>query len=163
MALTPKQERLRKLSVLRLLARHTGMFGMPWWPFEDELQRRRSAHPGLAEFAVLVICVSDDPVSRAAYGMILEYFYPQWREGAPVEALGLVVKRESREVREWRLAVLQRDGRQCTRCGSTKRLEAHHVVRWADSPFLRVDVANGQTLCKSCHYGVHRPGSLLPL
>ena len=157
MALTPKQLRLRRLSALRLIAQHMGMIDTPWRPSGDELQRRRSTHPGLAEFAVLVICVSDDPVSRAAFGMVLEYFFPQWREGAPVDALGLVVERASKEVRNWRQAVLQRDGYQCTRCGSSKRLEAHHVVRWADSPFLRVDVSNGETLCKECHFKEHYP------
>lgn len=36
-------------------------------------------------------------------------------------------------------------------CGSKKGLEAHHIVRWADSPKLRFEPSNGITLCQECH------------
>ena len=55
--------------------------------------------------------------------------------------------------RRWaavRRAVFQRDGWRCVECGKAGRLECDHVVpleRNGD-PF---DMANLQTLCRSCH------------
>lgn len=55
--------------------------------------------------------------------------------------------RRTRETREWSLAVKARDGC-CLDCGATERLHAHHLSRAAS---LRFDLANGRTLCVSCH------------
>jgi 5-methylcytosine-specific restriction endonuclease McrA len=49
-------------------------------------------------------------------------------------------------------AVKQRDGYQCQRCGSTRQLEAHHIV--PISAGGSDDPANGITLCKDCHRAV---------
>jgi hypothetical protein len=50
----------------------------------------------------------------------------------------------------FRKAVLARDGHRCIRCGSTVRLEAHHLAN-RDDP-------RGVTLCTACHRGAHRAG-----
>jgi 5-methylcytosine-specific restriction endonuclease McrA len=56
--------------------------------------------------------------------------------------------------KEWRLKVYKRDGFTCRLCGATGtgiKLEAHHIIRWADAVELRYVVTNGITLCKQCH------------
>lgn len=56
--------------------------------------------------------------------------------------------------KRWRKAVYIRDKFRCQfpGCGGgSKKLEAHHIKRWADFPSLRYVVANGITLCKNCH------------
>lgn len=39
-------------------------------------------------------------------------------------------------------------------CGSKKRLETHHIIRYADSVHLRTEISNLITLCKKCHYNI---------
>lgn len=59
----------------------------------------------------------------------------------------------SPEYRKWKNKVTTRDGRKCRwpGCGSRKRLQVHHIKKWADYPLLRYDVNNGITICK-CHH-----------
>ena len=73
-----------------------------------------------------------------------------WRDGSGSS----LVKKGGRLNREWRAAVMERDGR-CVDCGSGEALHAHHIVHWADDPGLRFDVSNGEALCFSCHSGRH--------
>lgn len=65
-----------------------------------------------------------------------------------------VRKRNSYKYRMWRKAIIERDMR-CTKCGSTKHLEAHHIKPFASYPDLRFDLGNGITLCRSCHRKLH--------
>lgn len=64
--------------------------------------------------------------------------------------------RASFEYKEWRKAVLKRDNFTCQSCGNNKNLHVHHLTRYADCEELRVDLNNGITLCKPCHYEAHR-------
>lgn len=61
------------------------------------------------------------------------------------------LKYHSPEYLKWREAVLERDGRKCVICGSTKTLQADHVLSYAYHPELRFNVDNGRTLCQHCH------------
>lgn len=63
--------------------------------------------------------------------------------------------RKTREYRAWRNTVVCRDGHQCTECGATEDLHAHHLKEWAKFPSLRYEVSNGVTLCSQCHYDAH--------
>jgi 5-methylcytosine-specific restriction endonuclease McrA len=52
----------------------------------------------------------------------------------------------------WRREVYERDGYQCGFCGEIGvRLQADHILPFSLYPEKKFDVANGQTLCKSCH------------
>lgn len=56
----------------------------------------------------------------------------------------------------WAKKVISRDGATCQRCGARGvELQAHHVKPYETHPELRVDVANGLTLCAPCHWHIH--------
>lgn len=73
------------------------------------------------------------------------------------------------ENRKWSAAVKARD-KCCNKCGNKKHLESHHIkplaelielleIKNRDDARIRADVlwdlANGETLCKTCHYSEH--------
>ena len=51
----------------------------------------------------------------------------------------------------WRSLVLKKHENKCTKCGTDKQLECHHIIPWKQDESKRFDVENGQTLCKRCH------------
>jgi hypothetical protein len=54
--------------------------------------------------------------------------------------------------REWRNAIFERDKYTCQKCFLTGcRLEAHHIIPWAEDKDKWFNVSNGITLCKKCH------------
>jgi hypothetical protein len=57
------------------------------------------------------------------------------------------------EYKKWRNKVYARDNHQCQwpGCINKKKLNAHHIRRWADCPGLRFEADNGITLCKDHH------------
>lgn len=73
------------------------------------------------------------------------------------------------EYQEWRLAVLDKEGGQCVRCGSSKKIEVDHIKQFKDILLennIREteearecaelwDVENGRCLCASCHMVRH--------
>ena len=63
----------------------------------------------------------------------------------------------------WKLlrrAVLDRDGWRCTECGRHGRMEVHHV-RPTFQVSLMWDPANLRTLCRDCHFRLHRNASAM--
>jgi 5-methylcytosine-specific restriction endonuclease McrA len=79
---------------------------------------------------------------------------PQWRGGTSPER---DKARKTRQYREWRTAVFQRDNYTCQFCGVKsgmgKRVNfnADHIIPWWQSIEKRFDLSNGQTLCETCH------------
>lgn len=63
--------------------------------------------------------------------------------------------RSSAEYRKFREGVLKRDKNKCVFCGATELLCVHYIVPFTKNNSLAMDVSNGQTLCESCHAGVH--------
>jgi 5-methylcytosine-specific restriction endonuclease McrA len=51
----------------------------------------------------------------------------------------------------WASEVKERDGYECKKCGSKDKLEAHHIVPWKENKELKYDLANGITICRTCH------------
>ena len=51
------------------------------------------------------------------------------------------------------------DNWQCVRCGSRHRLEVHHVTPVEQGGSS--DLANLETLCRTCHIDHHRPPSFV--
>jgi len=63
--------------------------------------------------------------------------------------------RNSTEYKLWKFAVFSRDNFKCVVCGTTKKIQAHHIKPFCDYPELRLDVDNGVTLCKKHHKKEH--------
>lgn len=82
--------------------------------------------------------------------------HPQWKGGVTDTNKKV---RNSVEMAQWRTAVFKRDAYTCIFCGVSNRkglgvsvkLQADHIKPFAHYPELRFEVANGRTLCVSCH------------
>lgn len=152
MALTEKQRRnMEVMKALRQVGRHIGMFGkIRKYPVLTDNEKFE---------ALACVSIIADPkqsiVSKMACASILDYYLHDWREVVGKEVLGNVVERDSTEVSKWRKRVLERDGNQCTKCGSKENLEVHHIAHWAEYPELRLIEENGETLCNECHAKEH--------
>lgn len=77
---------------------------------------------------------------------------PAWRGGVTQNNKRA---RISDPLRQWRLSVFKRDNYTCTMCSQTNDLQAHHVKSFSTHPDLRLDVANGITVCIDCHGAIH--------
>lgn len=76
----------------------------------------------------------------------------RWKGGL---TRAVLVIRGKKQYRDWRSAVLARDGNQCTRCQSTNRLHVHHIKSFEKHIELRYDISNGLTVCENCHSTIH--------
>ena len=60
------------------------------------------------------------------------------------------------EYEEWRATVYKRDNHTCKKCCERGGyLNAHHIEGYAENKELRLDLSNGITLCRDCHYKFH--------
>lgn len=61
--------------------------------------------------------------------------------------------RMSKEYKEWRKSVFERDNYTCVLCGNNRsgELNADHIKPFYLYPKLRLEINNGRTLCKPCH------------
>lgn len=65
--------------------------------------------------------------------------------------------RTSKEYKEWRAKVFQRDNFTCQICGQVGgELNAHHIKHFSKDKANRLNVDNGITLCAECHKLVHK-------
>lgn len=71
-----------------------------------------------------------------------------------------IVKKSRYKLVKWAKAVKSRGSYICQICGSGNKLHAHHILSQLKHPNLKYDIANGQTLCQSCHIEVHRSEGL---
>lgn len=62
-------------------------------------------------------------------------------------------KRHSNYYTDFRREVLKRDKYKCQMpgCKSRRRLQVHHIIRYADSVRGRLNSDNGIALCRACH------------
>lgn len=138
---------------LRALRELSGMLGY--------LEERETIATALLILIVLQLFDPETlPVQREALRLMLELYDPELLKCEELSGL-TITKRNHKEVRRWRMAVLSRDEHRCTECGSSESIEVHHIVRWRDAPHLRVMVENGLSLCERCHVATHSSGSIL--
>ena len=65
--------------------------------------------------------------------------------------------RHSLEYMKWRISVFERDDYTCQECEERGVfLNAHHILPYSDwkDPRFALNINNGITLCKDCHYGI---------
>ena len=78
---------------------------------------------------------------------------PNWKGG--ISPLRKLLEGTSK-YRKWREKIFKRDDYTCQDCGNSGgELHAHHIKSFAEFPELRLDLDNGLTLCKKCHYKNH--------
>lgn len=71
-------------------------------------------------------------------------------------------KRNIPEFREWARKVKERDDFTCQACGKRGgRLESHHINAFKEYELLRYELANGITLCETCHKEIAHPDGFL--
>lgn len=65
--------------------------------------------------------------------------------------------RQSKQYKEWRSSVFNRDNFTCVICGQVGgTLNAHHIKPFKKFPRERFNVDNGVTLCQRCHRKIHK-------
>ena len=64
-------------------------------------------------------------------------------------------KRTTHAALKWRENVIKRSGGKCANCGSTNRLEVHHIVPVCEDPENATNENNGICLCHECHMKAH--------
>lgn len=75
---------------------------------------------------------------------------PSWKGGITSEN-GKIWN--SREYKNWRKSVFERDNYTCALCGSYgRKLEAHHILKFSVYRDKIFDITNGVTLCTMCHH-----------
>jgi 5-methylcytosine-specific restriction endonuclease McrA len=74
----------------------------------------------------------------------------KYNEDAPVWTQGT-----RGEYNKWANAVKNRDNRCCVYCGSTEKLQAHHILSKHKHPEWSLFINNGITLCHNCHWAEH--------
>lgn len=60
--------------------------------------------------------------------------------------------------KQWKKAVLERDGYTCQFCGAKEpenKIIAHHIMGLGENPELKLELSNGMSLCLICHDIVH--------
>ena len=73
-----------------------------------------------------------------------------WKGGKTTEYKQYRIREYSKYYR-WRKQCLSRDGHKCKLCGSTQRLEVHHIIPISESKRTAWLRMNGVTLCRKCH------------
>lgn len=59
-------------------------------------------------------------------------------------------------LRLWSRFIKARDQNSCLSCGSSERIQAHHIIRRTLYPWGAFETGNGITLCLECHKEIHK-------
>ena len=92
---------------------------------------------------------------KTAARVVLNKFFGVVETNNMINDVAVVYNRNDALVRRWKKAVFERDSYKCRKCGSNKRIVAHHISYWSNDPTNRVNVDNGITLCSKCHAQEH--------
>ena len=55
----------------------------------------------------------------------------------------------------WSESVKKKCGYRCVICGSSEKLEAHHIIPVSHDVTHKYDINNGIALCHGCHFLTH--------
>lgn len=59
--------------------------------------------------------------------------------------------KSTKEYKQFRLKILERDNYRCVKCGSMQKLQVHHIKSVNKYPELVMVESNVETLCAKCH------------
>lgn len=77
---------------------------------------------------------------------------PNWQGGKTNK--NMLIRRQN-SYKEWIKAVFEKDNYTCVLCEATNtHLHADHIESFAENPEKRLDLENGRTLCRACHYQI---------
>ena len=80
--------------------------------------------------------------------------HPNWKGGITSQRQ---LFNASKEAKEWRVNVFERDKYTCQKCGQVGgELNSHHIIPFAVDRLLSLSLDNGITLCKDCHIKIHK-------
>lgn len=89
---------------------------------------------------------------------------PNWKGGLTKREETLA-HRLRVELKNWAKKILERDNYTCQKCGIRFRekrvMEVHHIKPVSRYPSLVLDISNGITLCRNCHYKTESYGRKL--
>jgi hypothetical protein len=98
------------------------------------------------------------PWNKGLKGFLAGELSNFWKGGvSKINKTARQLAMETIEYKTWRKAIFERDGYACVWCkaksgaGTTVILNADHIKPWSLFPKQRYNVANGRTLCLSCH------------
>lgn len=143
------------LHTLKQIGFHIGMYGKAR-EISDSMDKHVEVNKDDCSLAMyLYVHPETSIVVKYASSLILDYYIPEWRSIVEPEMLGHILERDSKEVRQWKARVLERDEHKCNKCGSVEKLDVHHLIPWSEAPDLRINLDNGLTLCILCHSKEH--------
>lgn len=62
----------------------------------------------------------------------------------------------SKEWKQLRADILERDGHKCCLCGSVQGLNVHHMLPQKFYKRFQLDCDNLITVCSKCHFSIHK-------
>lgn len=144
------EERKQKMSILNKSFRHT----------PESIEKIRIAAQKRGRYKVKrTRTISNETRKKLSIALKNSPLYarrgennPRWKGGISSESMRI---RYSMEYKLWRTAVYQRDNFTCVWCGAKNKLNADHILPFADYPALRLAIDNGRTLCVPCHRKRH--------
>lgn len=64
-------------------------------------------------------------------------------------------KRSIAGTTKWKRDIREKYNHKCDKCGSSEKLNTHHLYNWSEHPDKRFDIENGVLLCEKCHILFH--------
>lgn len=98
--------------------------------------------------------VGGKPIRARMLVVFLKGWAPLGMKRKPLSKRGARSKREAPDLAKFRKAVLAKTGGACARCGSRKRVHAHHMRRRSKDPGVH-DPKFGAPMCSICHRLAH--------
>lgn len=80
----------------------------------------------------------------------IKYCSKECRSKHRISPLNYLI-RSSKDYKQWRTKVFERDNYTCQECGKKGNLQVHHIKKFSKFKEHRFDLTNGLTLCLDCH------------
>ena len=117
--------------------------------------KQRDADKVIIEALAILLGSYDQHRKRAALLLLKALIRDEFLEEILNDSIELFpISRNDKRVRNWTKKVLSRG--YCEECGKSEGLEAHHIIKWSDYPWGRIDIKNGRCLCHRCHTEEHK-------